>query len=129
MLETVCAFANTEGGWLVVRVADPKDAPAGSPPQQRLWGVQENPEAFDELQRKCHTHFNPPVGTITFYRLPCTLHAARRQRRPGGQVALVRGGQERARAFGGGWRHLGAWRRQQPAAGGQRDHRVVIPAR
>ena len=74
MLETVCAFANTDGGWLVVGVADPKDAPAGSPAQQRLWGVQENPEAFDELQRKCRTQFNPPISTLTFYRLPRQHH-------------------------------------------------------
>ena len=87
MLETVCAFANTEGGWLVIGVADSKDAAAGRPQQQRLWGVQENPEAFDELQRKFRTHFNPPVGTLTLYRLPCMLRDGN-----AGHVALVRVG-------------------------------------
>ena len=87
MLETICAFANTEGGLLVVGIADPKDVKAGDKPQQRLWGLQENPEAFDELQRKCRTHFNPPIGTISFYRLPCTLRAG-----SDGHVVLVRVG-------------------------------------
>ena len=87
MLETICAFANSEGGLLVVGIGDPKDAKPGDKPQQRLWGVQENPEALDELQRKCRTHFNPPIGTLSFYRLPCTLRDG-----SSGHVALVRVG-------------------------------------
>jgi ATP-dependent DNA helicase RecG len=87
MLETICAFANTEGGLLVVGIGDPKEAKPGDKPQQRLWGLQENPEAFDELQRKCRTHFNPAITTLSVYRLPCTLRDGR-----AGHVALLRVG-------------------------------------
>ena len=85
MLETLCAFANTDGGLLVVGIGDPKEAKPGDPPQYRLWGLQENPEAFDELQRKCRTHFNPPITTFSVYRLPCNLCDG-----SAGHVALVR---------------------------------------
>jgi Putative DNA-binding domain len=84
MLETICAFANTEGGLLVVGIGDPKEVKPADKPEQRLWGLQENPEAFDEFQRKCRTHFNPPIDTISFYRLPCTLRGG-----SAGHVALV----------------------------------------
>lgn len=67
MLDTICAFANTEGGLLAVGIADLKDMKLGEKPQQRLWGVEENPEAFDELQRKCRTHFSPPI-TLSYLR-------------------------------------------------------------
>jgi ATP-dependent DNA helicase RecG len=73
MLETICAFANTEGGLLAIGIADAKELRPGDKPNQRLWGVEENPEAFDELQRKCRTHFNPPIRTVGFFRLGCTL--------------------------------------------------------
>ncbi len=84
MLETICAFANSDGGILVVGVSDPKEAKSVDKPLQRLWGIQENPEAFDELQRKCRTQFHPPIGLISFYRLPCTLRDGSE-----GHVALV----------------------------------------
>lgn len=85
LLETVCAFANTEGGLVVVGVGDMKDLKPGEKPQQRLWGLQENPEAFDDFQRKCRTQFNPPISTISFYRLPCTLRDG-----SAGHLAMVR---------------------------------------
>ena len=85
MLETVCAFANTEGGVMVV--GDVKDLKPGEKPSQRLWGLQENPETFDDFQRKCRTQFNPPITTISFYRLPCTLRDG-----SAGHVAMVRVG-------------------------------------
>jgi ATP-dependent DNA helicase RecG len=68
-LETICAFANTEGGILALGVADEKQA-AGI---ARLFGIQENPEALDELQRKVRTQFHPSIDNIRFLRLPCAL--------------------------------------------------------
>jgi ATP-dependent DNA helicase RecG len=76
MLETICAFANSEGGMLAIGIGDPKELRAGDKAVGRLWGIQENPEAFDELQRKVRSHFNPPLEDITFWRLACTLRGA-----------------------------------------------------
>ena len=44
-LEAVCGLANAEGGMLVLGVADLKDHQGAA----RLFGVQENPEAEDDL--------------------------------------------------------------------------------
>jgi ATP-dependent DNA helicase RecG len=111
MLETLCAFANTEGGFLVVGVGDKKDVKPGEPIKQRLWGVQENIEAFDEFQRKCRTHFNPPlIQLIEFREMPCTL----RDERPG-RVMMVRvckSDQVHSVVDGGTWSRLNASNRQ-----------------
>jgi ATP-dependent DNA helicase RecG len=69
-LETVCAFANTEGGLLVLGIADLKDFQG----VHRVFGVEENPEAVDELQRKLLTEFLPSVEGLRLQRLACTLH-------------------------------------------------------
>lgn len=69
-LETVCGLANAEGGTLVLGVADVKDHQGAG----RLFGVEENPEAADELQRKLLTEFQPPIQSILVRRLACTLH-------------------------------------------------------
>jgi ATP-dependent DNA helicase RecG len=68
-LETVCALANTQGGWLVLGVEDADKAQG----QQRLYGIAENPEAVDELLRKLNTHLLPMVDEIRAFRVPCTL--------------------------------------------------------
>lgn len=67
VLETVCAFANTAGGMLVLGIADAKEF-AGD---ERLFGIEENPEAVDELQRKLHTEFQPSIDSVTTRRIPC----------------------------------------------------------
>jgi len=69
LLEAICAFANTEGGVLALGVADEKQGKGAA----RLYGMQENPEALDELTRKVRTQYHPPIDTIRFLRLPCTL--------------------------------------------------------
>ncbi len=68
-LETLCAFANTEGGILVLGVADERHEKGSA----RFYGTQENPEALDELTRKVRTQFHPAIDAIRFVRLPCTL--------------------------------------------------------
>lgn len=114
MLETICAFANTEGGTLAVGIGDVKDLQVGENQARRLWGLQENPEAFDELQRKCRTHFNPPINTIRFIRLPCVL----RDGNSGHLVLLHVGKSERVHSVvdGGTWTRGDASNRQLGAA-------------
>lgn len=68
-LETICAFANTEGGVLALGVADEKQVAGVA----RFFGIQENPEALDDLVRKVRTQFHPPIEGIRFVRLPCDL--------------------------------------------------------
>lgn len=68
-LETVCAFANAEGGTLVLGLADLKEHQGSA----RLFGVEENPEAVDELQRKLLTELQPAVDGICLRRLACTM--------------------------------------------------------
>jgi ATP-dependent DNA helicase RecG len=68
-LETVCAFANGQGGWLVLGVEDADKAKR----QQRFYGVEENVEAVDELLRKLSTHLLPTVEGIKVFRVSCTL--------------------------------------------------------
>jgi ATP-dependent DNA helicase RecG len=69
-LDTICAFANTDGGTLVLGIADEKQHDG----RDRLYGI-ENPEALDDLMQKVRSHFRPPIAAelIRFWRLPCTL--------------------------------------------------------
>lgn len=68
-LETVCAFSNTQGGWLLLGVED-ADKAKGT---DRLFGIGENPEAVDELLRKLKTHHLPVITGIQAYRLRTAL--------------------------------------------------------
>lgn len=70
-LETLCAFANTDGGMLVLGLGDFK---AGKN-QERFLGIEENPEALDELIRKLSSHFNPFIENIRLLRGPCSSDA------------------------------------------------------
>jgi len=69
-LETVCGLANAEGGTLVLGGAAVKENKGPA----RIFGVEENPEAIDELQRKLLTEFVPPIRALRLRRLKCTLH-------------------------------------------------------
>lgn len=84
-LETVCAFANTLGGILVLGMADLKDHHGAA----RLFGVDENPEAVDELQRKLLSEFQPAIDGPVLQRIACLLHNGASKGKPG-TVLLLR---------------------------------------
>jgi ATP-dependent DNA helicase RecG len=109
-LETLCAFVNTDGGVLALGIEDPAKAKG----VQRVYGVQENPEAIDELQRKTRTQFNPPINGIRFMRLPCTLRDGQ-----AGHVVLVQVGKSAAVhsiVDNGTWTRLDASNREMSAS-------------
>ncbi len=85
IIETICAFANSEGGLLVIGVGDGKDVKPGAKPQSRLFGIEENAEAFDDLRRQVMARFAPAIERLHWLRLPCTLHDAKP-----GHIVLLR---------------------------------------
>lgn len=78
-LETICGFANADGGLLVLGVADLKEHQG----KARLFGTEENPEAVDDLVRKLLTEFQPPIEGIRLRRVACTLHNGPAKGQPG----------------------------------------------
>lgn len=74
LIETVCAFANTEGGVVAIGVGDAKDLKPGARPEARLFGIEENPEAFDDFRRQVMNRFTPAMEHLHWLRLPCTLN-------------------------------------------------------
>lgn len=84
MLEATCAFANSDGGLLVIGLGDAKGLKPGTPPESRLFGVEENIEAFDDFCRNVMHRFAPPITKLHWIRVPCTLHSGQ----PGHVVML-----------------------------------------
>lgn len=74
MYEAVCAFANTDGGLLVLGIGDTKAMKPGDKPQSRLFGVEENAEGFDDFRRELLNRFTPAITKLHWIRVPCTLH-------------------------------------------------------
>lgn len=73
-LQTVVAFANTDGGLLVLGIED-EDAARG---KARVTGIQSNPEAIDELRRHAVSRVTPPLtapgfAPPRFTEIGCTL--------------------------------------------------------
>ena len=85
LYETVCAFANTDGGWLVVGVGDAQAMKPGDKPVSRLHGIEENPEGFDDFRRELLQRFTPAITGLHWQLLPCTLHDGKP-----GHVALLK---------------------------------------
>jgi ATP-dependent DNA helicase RecG len=70
LLETVSAFANTQGGLLALGIEDSDKANG----HDRLFGLQENPENWDEFRRKLRARItDPDVLPVTVRELPCKL--------------------------------------------------------
>jgi ATP-dependent DNA helicase RecG len=112
-LETVCAFANSDGGVLVLGMADLKEHKGNA----RLFGIGENREAVDELQRKLVTEFQPPLEAVQLQRLRCAVHNGP-DKGKAGHLLLVRVGkssQVHSIVNNGTWTRLDAGNRQLTA--------------
>jgi ATP-dependent DNA helicase RecG len=57
-IEAIVAFANTEGGTLVIGIEDQSKASG----RDRVYGIQENPESVDELRRLLRMRVTPPLA-------------------------------------------------------------------
>ncbi len=114
MLETVCAFANSDGGVLAIGVDDAKNLKPGAKPESRLFGVEENVESFDDFRRHVMQRFAPPIEKLHWLRLPCTLHNGQP-----GHVVLLRvekSDQVHSIVGNGTWTRMDASNRELSAA-------------
>ena len=112
-LETVCGFANADGGSLVLGVADLKEHQGTA----RLFGLEENPEAVDEFQRKLLTEFQPPIESVHLRRLACTLHNSPAKTQAGHVLLVQVGRSDRVHSIvnSGTFTRLDAGNRQMTA--------------
>ena len=79
-LETICAFANARGGWLVLGVEDFNKAKG----VDRFYGISENAEAIDELLRKLGTQYLPAIENVAGSIVKTTLRDGTE-----GQIAAI----------------------------------------
>ena len=68
-LETVVAFANSDGGVLLLGLEDPRKAKG----RARVYGVEESPMGLDELRRSVETRITPELPGVSWRSLGCTL--------------------------------------------------------
>ena len=114
MYEAVCAFANSEGGFLVIGIGDAKALKPGDKPQSRLFGIEENPEGFDDFRRELLNRFTPAITRLHWLCLPCTLHNGQP-----GHVVLLRvekSDQIHSVVGNGTWTRMDASNREMSAA-------------
>ena len=113
MMDTICAFANTDGGLLVIGVGDVKDLKRGAKPEDRLFGIEENPEGFDDFRRLVMQRFVPPIARLHWLRVPCTLKGGL----PGNVVLLRVEKSEQVHSIvgNGTWTRMGASNRELTA--------------
>lgn len=107
-LETIVAFANTEGGLLVLGIEDESKAKG----LDRLFGIQENPTNVDELRRLVSTKVTPHLDA-TFIEIGCTLRD-----RSSGSVVVVnvqKGTDIHSILLGGTWTRMNKGNRQMTA--------------
>lgn len=72
LLDTVSAFANTEGG--AIALEDPDKASGHA----RLYGLQEHPENWDEFRRKLRSKISDPDDlNVQIREVPCKLRDGR----------------------------------------------------
>ncbi|HEY8504364.1 MAG TPA: RNA-binding domain-containing protein, partial [Gemmataceae bacterium] len=70
ILETIVAFANSEGGTIALGLEDPDKASG----RDRVYGIQENPMNWDELRRLMRSRITEPnFLSITPTEIGCTL--------------------------------------------------------
>jgi ATP-dependent DNA helicase RecG len=114
MVEAVCAFANSEGGLLVIGIGDAKHMKLGDKPQSRLFGIEENPEGFDNLRTELLNRFTPAITRLHWIRLACTLHNGQ----PGHVVMLrvEKSDQIHSVVSNGTWTRMDASNRELSAA-------------
>ncbi len=65
-LETLCAFANSNGGTLILGIADASQGVG----LDRIYRIEENPEAVDELRRKIGSQLDPPDILVRYRYAP-----------------------------------------------------------
>jgi ATP-dependent DNA helicase RecG len=68
-LESVVAFANTDGGFIVLGLEDKRKADG----RDRVFGIQENPDAVDELRRLVAQRITPSITSLNSFEVGCTL--------------------------------------------------------
>jgi ATP-dependent DNA helicase RecG len=71
VIETVVAFANAEGGIIALGLEDPNKTTG----RARVYGIQENPSAFDDLRRLIRSRVTPEIQGLTFTEIGCTLRS------------------------------------------------------
>ena len=69
ILDTIVAFANTEGGIIGLGFDDPEKAKG----RARVYGLEENPSLLDELRRLVQSRITPEIEGIRFTVIGCTL--------------------------------------------------------
>ena len=71
VLETIVAFANADGGIIALGLEDPDKANG----RDRVYGVQENALALDELKRLVRSRITPEVQSLAFTEIGCRLRS------------------------------------------------------
>ena len=114
MYEAVCAFANAEGGLLVIGLGDVKAMKPGDRLRSRLFGIEENPTGFDDFRRELLNRFTPAITRLHWIRVPCTLHNGQ----PGSVVLLrvEKSNQVHSIVGNGTWTRMDASNRELSAA-------------